>query len=113
MLYSKLGEVIGVEWGAFAAEGGNVVGVGYGGEGAVDFGVGGGFGFHGQFFGVGKLDGFEQRDDVSYGGAVLGETFGGFALDAYVFQVEQEEVGYTFTHLGRDGNNLGAVHDEH
>ena len=61
----------------------------------------------------GELDGFEQDDDVGYGGGVLGEAFGGFALDADVFEVEQEKVGDALAQFGSNGDDLGAVHDEH
>jgi hypothetical protein len=37
---------------------------------------------------VGQVDGFEQDDHVGDGGGVLGEAFGGLALDADVVDVE-------------------------
>ncbi len=109
----RLGEVVGVEGGELAAEGADVAGFGNGGEGGVDVGFVGGVGVEGELLVlVGQVDGFEQDDDVGYGGAVLGEAFGGLALDADVVDVDAEEVGDALAHLAGQGNDLGAVHDE-
>ena len=109
-----LAQVGGFVGGADAADGWGVVGVGdQGGEDSVNVRVCGRFGGYGELSVlVGKIDGFEQNDDVSYGRAVLLEAFRSFTLDAYILKVEEEEVGYALAHLGGDGYDLRAVHDE-
>jgi len=108
-----LSEVVGVEGGELAAEDGDFAGFGDGGEGGVDLGVVGKLGFEGQLLVlVGEIDGFEQDDDVSDCRSILGEAFGGLALDADVVDVDAEEVGDALAHLSRERDDLGAVHDE-
>jgi hypothetical protein len=97
---AELREVVSVEGREFAAEGADVAGFGDGGEGGVYVGFVGSVGVEGELFVlIGEVDGFEQDDDVGYRGSVLGEAFGGLALDADVVDVDAEEVGYALAHF--------------
>ena len=61
---------------------------------------------------VRQADGFEQDDNVGYGGAVLRKAFRGLALDADVVDVEVEEVSDALSHFPCDGDDFWGMHDE-